>query len=188
MLVLGVIAVFASMTFPSSMRMFGQQKLTESAERVRSAIANTRIRAIDTGLIYQFCCEANGSRYVAVPFEPDHANSQAGNQSGPVNIAGRAAGHLPNGITFRSTVLNASGNTAPAQGVQKLSTIALEGLPNAGDLANANWSTPILFNPDGAASADAEITVGDLRSQIVKLHIRAFTGAVSMQRLTEERR
>ncbi len=189
MLVLGVLAVFAGMTVPSVMRMFGQQKLTGSAERVRSAIASTRIRAIESGIIYQFCCETNGSRYVVVPFEPDHANSQ---QGGGATLLSRAAGRLPAGIVFSSVNFRGAGATsgtpAAAGSSHKLMPGALDGLPNAGDLAGANWSTPVLFHPDGAANADLEITISDPKMQHIKLRIRAFTGAVSMERLVAGKR
>ncbi len=198
LLVLGVLAVFAGMTVPSVMRMFGQQKLTGSAERVRSAIASTRIRAIESGIIYQFCCETNGSRYVVVPFEPDHANSQAGGQGGGATLLSRAAGRLPAGIVFSSVNFRVAGSTAGAPAApaataaagssHKLMPGALDGLPNAGDLAGANWSTPVLFHPDGAANADLEITVTDPKMQHIKLRIRAFTGAVSMERLVAGKR
>ncbi|MEI8019210.1 MAG: prepilin-type N-terminal cleavage/methylation domain-containing protein, partial [Schlesneria sp.] len=145
MLVLGVLAIFAGMTVPSVMRMFGQQKLTGAAERVRSSIASTRIRAIESGIIYQFCCETNGSRYVVVPFEPDHANSQ---QGGVATLLSRAAGRLPAGIVFSSVNFRGIGDTANATALtpvsagssHKLMPGSLDGLPNAAELAGANWS------------------------------------------------
>lgn len=187
MLVAAVIALFAGMTFPSILRMYRQHKITDSAERVRSAIAKTRIYAIEAGVAYQFCCEASGTQYAAVPTEADQIASHDGQQAAPAQPASRASGRLPAGVTFRSTVLNVSG-AAVTPSTHKLSSASLNGLPNASELANANWSAPVLFNPDGSASADAEITVADNYSQIVKLHVRAFTGAVSMERLTQERR
>jgi prepilin-type N-terminal cleavage/methylation domain-containing protein len=191
MLVLGVLAVLAGMTVPSVMRMFGQQKLTASAERVRSAIASTRFRAIESGIIYQFCCETNGSRYVVVPFEPDHVNSQAGGQAGG-GLLSRAAGRLPAGVVFSSvnfrSTIAPSVTPATAGSSHKLMPGALDGLPNAGDLAGANWSTPVLFHPDGSANADLEITVSDPKMQHIKLRVRAFTGAVSIERLVAGKR
>ncbi len=198
MLVLGVLAIFAGMTVPSVMRMFGQQKLTGAAERVRSAIASARIRAIESGIIYQFCSETNGSRYVVVPFEPDHANSQAGGQGGGATLLTRAAGRLPAGIAFSSvnfrtaaaptTTGAPAAATASAGASHKLLPGSLDGLPNAGDLAGANWSTPVLFHPDGSSGADLEITVSDQKMQHIKLHVRAFTGAVSIERLVAGKR
>lgn len=76
-------------------------------------------------------------------------------------------------------------STAPTH---KLAAGALAGLPNAGDLAGANWSIPILFHPEGTANADLEITVSDSKSQHIKLRVRAFTGAVSMERLAVGKR
>ena len=200
-LVLGIIAVFAGMTLPSVLRMFNQQKLTQWSDRVRGVIASARIRAIETGLIYQFCCEPNGTRFVVVPFEPDHANSSGGGNSVSGGLASRAYGVLPKGLSFSTPVFgvnpsspNAASNaTAPSVlattgGSNRLSTAALEGLPNAGELSGVNWSAPILFNPDGAASADVELVVRDSKSQQMKLRVRAFTGAVTLERLTEATR
>ena len=196
LLVLGVIVVFAGMTVPPVMRMFSQQKLTGSAERVRAAIAGARFRAIESGLIYQFCSETNGSRFVVVPFEPDHANAQSGGQK---SSGGRAWGQLPKGVVFSSATVRtlsnpattgtSSGSAAPmATASHKLPAGALDGLPNASDLASANWGLPILFHPEGSANADVEITVSDTKAQHIKLHVRAFTGAVSLERLVSGKR
>lgn len=197
-LVLGIIAVFAGMTLPSVLRMFNQQKLTQWSERVREAIGSARIRAIESGLIYQFCCEPNGTHFVVVPFEPDHAN---GTNPAGGGLVGRAYGVLPKGLSFGAPIfgVNPSGPSTTAAPIgtanvpmtpasNRLSANALQGLPNSGELSSVNWSAPILFNPDGAASADAELVVRDSKAQQVKLRIRAFTGAVSMERLTETRR
>jgi hypothetical protein len=74
--------------------------------------------------------------------------------------------------------------SAMASGPMKIAMSSLEGLPNAGDLANLNWSAPILYNADGSANTDAHIVIGDSKSQYITLRVRAFTGAVSMDRLT----
>ena len=78
-------------------------------------------------------------------------------------------------------------NPASVPAGQKLAPGSLDGLPNAGDLANVSWGTPILFNPDESAVADTVITVRDSR-QVIRLRIRGFTGAVSMSRLSTEKR
>lgn len=188
LLVLAVLAVFAGMTVPAVMRMFGQQKLTGSAERVRSAIASARIRAIESGLMYQFCCEQNGSRFVVVPYELDYANPPQGGQATGSKTLGRASGFLPKTILFSSVMVRSAGTLLPATSSYKLSPQALDGLPNASDLASVNWCAPILFHPEGSANVDAEITLSDAKSQEVQLRIRAFTGAVAMERLTQRKR
>ena len=211
LLVLGVFIVFAGITIPSVMRMFGQQKLTHAAERVRESVASARFRAIDTGLIYQFCCESGGSRFVVVPFEPDHPVTGGSGPAAPVTLQGRSWGQLPQGIVFSSVGLNSAlptsstptsstpttstpttstraTTTLSSAPTHKLAAGALDGLPNAGELAAANWSIPILFHPEGTANADLEITVSDSKSQQIKLRVRAFTGAVSMERLAVGKR
>ena len=188
MLVLGVLAVFASMAVPSVMRMFHQQKLTESAERVRMLAASARIRAIESGLIYQFCYEPNGSRFVVVPFESNHASGTngSGTAAAPVVLSSRAAGRMQDGIVF-GTPPGAAGAVGLASSM-KLASSSLEGLPNASELAGCNWSTPILFHPDGSANMDIEIVIHDPHSQQISIRVRAFTGSVSMERLVAGKR
>ena len=201
LLVLGVFIVFAGITIPSVMRMFGQQKLTHAAERVRESIASARFRAIDTGLIYQFCCESGGNRFVVVPFEPDHPVTGGSGPAASVTLLGRSWGQLPKGIVFSSVGLNSvspttsnpttstpTTTTLSSAPMHKLAAGALDGLPNAGELTGANWSVPVLFHPEGTANADLEITVSDSKSQHIKLRVRAFTGAVSMERLAVGKR
>jgi Tfp pilus assembly protein FimT len=198
LMVLALLVAFAGMTIPSVMRMFNEQKLTAAAERVREAIASARFRAIETGLIYQFCCEANGGRYVVVPFETDHASAKGGTQTGPVVLLPRASGQLSKGISLSSAIVTITTNSATpgatpgsviggttpvAATSHRLPAGSLDGLPNASDLSSANWSTPILFHPEGSANADIVVTVTDTRSQFIKLRVRAFTGAVAMERL-----
>lgn len=191
LLVLGVLVVFAGMTVPSVMRMFQQQKLTGAAERVRGAIASARFRAIESGLIYQFCFEPGGTRFVVVPFEPDHAVAKTGGQTGPVTIQGRASGALPKGLTFSSisartstsSTLAVAPSTMSVAPSHKLPAGSFQGLPNAGDLASASWSAPILFHPEGSANSDIELRISDTRGQYIRLNVRAFTGAVSMERV-----
>lgn len=190
LLVLAVIAIFMGAALPSVMRMYGQQKLTQSAERVRQAINIARIQAIETGVIYQFCCESNGTNYVAVPYEADNVNASVaqpaatGGQPVAMKLNGRGVGRLPNGIVFSSSVIGVAGAGVAASGSHKIPIVFMTGLPNAGELSNLNWSPPILFKPDGSAMMDAEVQVSDTKKQFVKLRVRSITGAVSMARLT----
>lgn len=187
LLVLGVLAVFAGMTVPAVMRMFGQQKLTGSAERVRSAIASARIRAIESGLVYQFCCELNGSRFVVAPYELDFSSTAQPAVSGSRPL-GRASADLPKRIVFSTFKVRNAGTMTAVPASYKLSPQSLQGLPNANDLAGVSWCSPILFHPEGSANVDAEITVADGRNQEILLRVRAFTGAVAMERLTQGKR
>jgi len=190
MLVLAVLAIFASLTVPSVVRMYRARRLSEAAEHVRLLAASARVRAIETGLIYQFCTETNGTHFVVAPFEPDHLNSGTVGQNGQtMSLASRASGNLPKGFTLTTSLPGAAVATPGIAPVtHKMAAVSLDGLPNAGELANLNWSIPILFNPDGAANSDAEITVGDAWSQDIKIRVRAFTGSVTMSRLTIRKR
>ena len=149
LLVLGVFIVFAGITIPSVMRMFGQQKLTHAAERVRESVASARFRAIDTGLIYQFCCESGGSRFVVVPFEPDHPVTGGSGPAAPVTLQGRSWGQLPQGIVFSSVGLNSA---LPTSSTPTTST------PRAGFPRPSTWrrrSRPSTGKPGRGGSGSA---------------------------------
>lgn len=187
LLVLGLIAAFVSMTIPSVMRIYSQEKLSSAAEKIRAGLATARVRAIESGLIYQFCSEVNGAHFVVAPFEPDHLNASGGNAIGNTaamaNRMGRYSGNLPKGMALSSS----TGNTT-ATSSYKVTAVSLDGLPNAGDLAGLNWSIPILFNADGSANMDREIIVSDNHAQRIRIHVRAFTGAATLSRIYLEKR
>lgn len=189
MLVLAVLAVFASLTVPSVVRMYRARRLSEAAEHVRALAASARVRAIETGLIYQFCTETNGTHFVVAPFEPDHLNSGNVGQNGqPMSLASRASGNLPKGYTLTASFPGIVTTAGVTPAGHKIASGSLDGLPNAGELSNLNWSNPVLFNPDGAANSDTEITVTDSWSQEIRIRVRAFTGSVTMGRLTIRKR
>lgn len=60
LLVLGVLVVFAGMTVPSVMRMFSEQKITGSAERVREAIAMPGFGRLNRESFISFAAKRTG--------------------------------------------------------------------------------------------------------------------------------
>lgn len=195
LLVLAVLAVILAVALPNVMRLFSQQKLTESAEKVRSLAASARVHAIDSGLVYQFRYEPGGGHFLVVPFEREFEGvSQNARGTGTAAGLGRfskASGTLADGITFAApTLLNpaGTGSAASATGMgQKLPSNLLSGLPDSSKLENLSWSGPILFQPDGSA-ADATFDMVDKRNQHITLKIRGITGAISLSRVGQPER
>lgn len=188
-LVLTVVAVIVALAFPNVMRLFSQQKLSESAEKVRSLASSARVHSIDSGLVYQFRYEPGGQHFVVVPFEREFEGVSP-NARGTGTAAGlgrfsKASGTLASGITFAApTLLNPTGTGSGASTTgmgQKLASNLLSGLPDASKLENISWSGPILFQPDGS-SADASFDMVDKSNQHITLKIRGITGAISLSR------
>lgn len=194
LLVLAVLAVILAVALPNVMRLFAQQKLTESAEKVRSLAASARVHAIDSGLVYQFRYEPGGRHFLVIPFEREFEGiSQNARGTGTAAGLGRfskASGTLAEGITFAAPTLLSSAGTGSAATTgmgQKLPSNLLSGLPDASKLENISWSGPVLFQPDGSA-ADATFDMVDKRNQHITLKIRGITGAISLSRVGQPER
>lgn len=193
LLVLTVVAVIVAVAWPNVMRLSGRQKLTEAAERVRAVAASARVHAIESGLVYQFRYEPGGTHFLTVPFEREF-ESVSPNAKGTGTALGRfskASGVLPKGVTFAAPTLTGSSSSnaaATAMGTgQKLPSIALEGLPDAGTLGTLSWSGPIQFQPDGS-SMDMSLDLIDKRNQRITLRIRGVTGSIGVSRLHQGER
>lgn len=189
LLALGVLAILAALAWPSVMRLHGEQKILDSAEKVRALVATARVHAIESGLAYQFRYETGGNHFLVIPFEKefegvDSRTKGAGTAEGLGRFS-KAGGNLAEGVTFAKPV---NSNSAPSIGAgQQLSSDALSGLPGADKLSGLSWSGPIVFQPDGT-STDVEFSVVDHRNQRISLRVRGITGAVAVGRLQREDR
>ncbi|MBX3438969.1 MAG: hypothetical protein KF861_15870 [Planctomycetaceae bacterium] len=180
-LVLSVLAVIVSIGWPSVVRYMGDEAVRESAQLVQSAAAGTRIKAIDTGLTYQFRYEPNGKRFVVIPFDP------------PENIDSTTAASTTTSGQSEYPVL--SGEIAetcrfvsPEDGlfssatVERLPREMFANLPDASDLEATAWAPAVLFYSDGTAT-DATFRIEDDAQRSIAFSIRALTGTVAMDPL-----
>lgn len=179
LLVLAVMVTVVSLTWPSVLRYLRDQEILEGAEAARSAAASTRIKAIDTGLTYQFRYEPEGRRFVVIPFDPPEtiaASSTAtedGQSTYPV-----LAGQLGEASRF----VIPDDQPAIAEGLPRES---FANLPNANDLEATTWGPPILFFPDGSAE-DSRFFIVNEDELRVDLTLRGLTGTVSIGPLRQE--
>jgi prepilin-type N-terminal cleavage/methylation domain-containing protein len=183
LLAVALLAVLVGITVPSALRLYADSQLSEAAELVRQQVAGARIRAIDSGLIYQFRYEPDGRRFIVCPFEREtEASNDAATGTGVTTGVGKFtkfAGELPDGFRFIACCI---GTTATGQQVAEE---FLDGLPNAGDLASVAWSPPITFAPDGTA-VDAAFEVEDPRKYVMRFEVRGLTGAVKFYFVSTE--
>lgn len=185
LLVVTLLLVILGVVYPAFRQLFGAHKLKEQTEQVRAKFAGTRVRAIDSNVMYQFLYEPGGRRYLVIPFEHDAVDpASTGQALTPQAAAARYvfSGQLPDGFEFRPIDLSEPlGGTLPQE--------ILATIPGSLELTNVRWSLPILFYPDGTA-ADYEFEVYDDKSprHYMTLTLRGLTGTVSVSDVRQEER
>lgn len=191
LLVLTILGVMAGIAWPNLHRFWAEQKIQEATEMVRAHLAGTRNKAIDAVLIYEFRYEIGGNRFMVVPHEAYQLESAAVDAQGQLTSGDqlyRFAGTLRKGVVFSVTTNDLSDLGIPViEEVVPVAEWQLQGLPDAGELAGLNWSSPILFYPDGSA-AQSVLRIEDEAGQEMELKVRGLTGAVSATPVVEANR
>jgi prepilin-type N-terminal cleavage/methylation domain-containing protein len=171
LLVLGVLALVVGLTWPSLERLHAHHRHKQAAEMLAVRLSSGRVRAIESGMIYQFRYEPGGRRFLLVPYDPE-APSEVVEVTGTPR-ARRTAGMLPETCRFEGAdSFNDQGTAIPDEW--------LEGLPDAGDYQGGLWSAPAMFHPDGTATPFEVIVRGQKNNEQLKLSLRGLTGAVKI--------
>ena len=182
LLVMGVLVIMVGLSWPLVQGQFQRYRLKNEVEAVRAKLAGTRIRAIDSGLMYQFLYEPGGRNFIVVPFEGVETESEQVDAGG--NALYRFAGSLSENVTFETSKdVAMTSEDLPDPGV--ISEYFLSGLPGSLELSSVSWSQPILFFPDGTAIS-AVFDVVDANKQFVRISVRELTGAVSVDQIRRE--
>ncbi len=183
LLSIAVIAILATLVWPSVLRLHGDHQILNAAEKVRAVVSGARVNAIENGFAYQFVYEREGSHFLAIPYEREFDGLGSTGQEGPAarrsERGGAVSGNLPSMLRFSTEKpsLTLSG--------QQLDAEALNGLADANRLSSLSWSPPILFQSTGSA-VDTEFFVIDDRNQRILIRVRGLTGAVTVSRVQRE--
>ena len=168
LLALAIILTLAAVSWTPLLTSWSEHRLKAATEDVRSVLAGTRIRSLESDTIWQFRYEPGGDHYVRIPYK------QTGEES-DTTLDGQMSLVLPEGITFSEEDRLTTATREP------LSAKDLEGLPNSGELNGVSWSAPILFFPDGSATA-ISFQVIDEQAGERTVTLRDLTGGVSVSR------
>ena len=177
LLVLAVLVVIAGIAWPSVMRFAAERDLKEGAERVRSALANTRLRAVDSSTIWQFRFEPEGRQFVALPLELDVVLGEGGSAAAATALDVPPLGRLGEGVRFR-----ADATMGQLQAGEVLPDDMLATVPNAGAASSAEWSPAVRFFPDGSADA-AQFAIVAEDGKTIHVGVQPLTGAVVLSDL-----
>jgi Prokaryotic N-terminal methylation motif len=184
LLVVGILMICAGAVAPSVLGMLADYHLKEGAQKVRSALGETRVHAIDATSIYEFRFEPGGRHFLAVPTEaevlasPGPALTAGGQSLAPGMFEG---GLLPETLSFQASApAGPPPEEPPLPAASDPGWIAGSGkLPGAEDFAGVAWSDPIYFRPDGTGS-DATFLIVDSRGSAYRFTIREATGDIFM--------
>src|SRR5262245_36799164 len=94
LLVLTVLAVLAGLSAPYLQRYLAEQEIRENVSVLRTELSGARVKAADTGLIYQFRAQPDGQWFVVLPYESlntaaGETAAHPGAQGGTPLISGR---------------------------------------------------------------------------------------------------
>ena len=183
LIVLALLAMFAAFSWPALRSSLRNSRLRDAAKVVRSELAKTRLRAIETGTPQQFRYQPGTGHFEIAPqvsaTESEHKPAIA-----PVERSARAtlsddwAGDLealsrstrqrdlPEGVAFCPLPTDPSSDAPPPA-----APIARD----SGEMGDDQWSAPIVFQPNGRTS-NARIRLfgeGKFRIDVI---LRGLTG------------
>jgi Tfp pilus assembly protein FimT len=173
LVILAILVTIVGFAWPALEYLHSQYRLRQGGQLVQVRLAGARVHAIDTGFVYQFRFEPGGQKFLVLPYD---SQALAGQSNAQTRRIPKIAGRLPS-----PNAQFDSGSTG-ATSAQPVPGEWLTGISDAGQYAGVNWSAPILFYPDGTATA-AQLVIRDKKSQVVTVSIRALTGGVSVSKI-----
>jgi len=161
--VVAILAIVAAAVAPTIQSMYGDTPVTAASDTVKARWADAKARAASENRPYKFAVIENSGRFKIAPDSPEFWDG-AGGDSGTNGLV--MEDKLPRDVVFCAP------GAAPAGA----------GAGNAAGQdqgVGGDWSSSIVFNPDGSADRDAEIAFGEAGARPVVLKLRGATGVVT---------
>jgi type II secretion system protein H len=177
MVVLAIVAMLAVMVWPAMRKPLAKSELRSAAKQVRTELAKTRLKAIETGEPQQFRFQLGTDRFqvmvVGAGEQPLQATRPASNDAvtGTTEVADGDEFSLPKGVSFLVPEPIDVAEAAEAAGMEA---------------AEETWSRPIIFYPNGRSS-DARIELQGQQGMKVEVNLRGLTGVATVGDLEEKR-
>ena len=167
LIVLALLLVILTISWPSMMRLNQKQQLKQSAMLIQTQLSAARMRAIENSTAYEFSYERSGRRYSVTPsLKTNEIVLPGAVEKATATALEAIVGELPSGIVFADhDEMTGRGNEA-------------KGLQANGE----DWSVPIVFYPDGT-SDQSDLLLLDRSGQLISIKIRGLTGMAKVGRL-----
>ncbi len=175
-LVLAMLVVIAAVSMPYLSGSFSRAHLSGASDILRDALSRGRLTAMQTGEVQALRFEPKGARFQLVSLDklslPENSEPPLDDEEieySVHDILRPAPARLPDNVIFAAADVASSNQMAALVGAT----------------GNDNWSTPILFNPDGTTS-DASILLQNDQGQTIRVTLRGLTGLVSSSDVENE--
>lgn len=166
LLVLALLVALAAIVWPALDRPLANQRLRRAADQVRAEWIRARTKAITSGEVVAFRFRPNDGAYRVEAKTDSAALSVAFGMAGQTSIdqVRPVAATLPDKVVFLVQEVGADSRAA-----------MLANRDRANSIVEFDWSEPILFFPNGTATA-ARVVLGGENERCIGLELRALTG------------
>ena len=196
LLVMTVLVMVGALSAPSFVGWAENQRLRKSGDIIRTAWARARIKAMKTGETIVFRYEIGGNRY---RMEAWQTPGEMASYGGTTGFEDETPLVLPSADDNDSALDDPAATAAPSQlnggtGLQSAEQVLPHGILFASSEIElderdlfmqdqvmdtgmiANWSSPVLFYPDGSASQTQLQLTDSSASRFVLVSLRGMTG------------
>jgi hypothetical protein len=203
LLVLALAAMLLAVAWPSLNRSLDTQRLKRGADLVRTHLLRARTKAITSGEIVSFRHQVDGGQFRVEQQSNDNAILESGAMAAGGSPTASPSGAPPSAATSSAAGVGQGAATiAPIppteeqlpEGVKflkgEVGADSRVGYISINDrftsVSDAAWSQPILFFPDGTATA-AKIRVIGEQDRSIEIELRSLTGGVKVGEIERSR-
>jgi prepilin-type N-terminal cleavage/methylation domain-containing protein len=175
LLVLGVIATVAALAQPALRSSLGDSRLRSAARQIRTELAKTRLRAMQSGTAHRFRYQVEKNCFEIAPAEydeHDESASPAAVENDWAEVASKTESDSETPKADNEAVVHELPEGVLFEPVEEVRTAAVD---------EQGWSQPIVFYPNGRA-ADAKIRLRGERDAVVDVSLRGLTGVATASR------
>jgi type II secretory pathway pseudopilin PulG len=174
-----LITIVAALGLPYVLNMSGPYRMNAAVDSVRSAWAQARGRAIEEGRPYRFAVIPGTGYYRVAPDDNDFwsgSSSPAFDPHKPSLVLERA---LPRGVRF-AVASGGQSAAAPSSGKEEGGGLD-DGMTPPQPRPPSEYTSPIVFLPNGTAREDAEVRFSVRGAKEKTLSLRGLTGVVTVK-------
>jgi type II secretory pathway pseudopilin PulG len=181
MVVLAILASLVGTGWPAIKGGLEKGQLRSATKQVRTELAATRLRAIETGVAHQFRYQLESGQFEIVPATASRdelavsTDTDGLDSSEAEEILEIIEFELPEGISFQQPASSQADASDGEQDDADLEVIEEDGV----GLDTESWSRPITFLPNGRTS-NARITVWGEDGRHMVVSLRGLTGSATI--------